>query len=96
VSICISSQLLPNTIQQGQFDLLAQEFRDGLALRYRKPLLCLPTACDGCGAPFSIEHALDCRYGGLLGHRHNEVRDAFGDLASLVWSPVLKEPVVCR
>jgi len=69
--------------------------RDGLALRYRKPLLCLPAACDGCGAPFSVEHALDCRYGGLVGCRHNEVRDAFGDLASLVWTPVLKEPVVC-
>ena len=27
--------------------------------------------------------------------RHNEVRDAFSDLASLVWSPVIKEPVVC-
>jgi len=72
-----------------------QDFRGGLALHYRKPLLCLPAACDGCGAPFSIEHALDCHYGSLVGHRHNEVHDAFGDLASLVWSPVLKEPVVC-
>ena len=72
----------------------AQEFRDGLALRYRKPLLCLPPCCDGCGAPFTIEHALDCRIGGLVGQRHNEVRDAFGDLAALVWSPVVKEPVV--
>ena len=33
--------------------------------------------------------------GGLVTRRHNEVRDAFGDLASLVWSPVIKEPVVC-
>ena len=31
---------------------------------------------------------------GLVTRRHNEVRDAFGDLASLVWSPVVKEPVV--
>jgi len=38
---------------------------------------------------------LDWCYGGLVGHKHNEVRDSFGDLASLVWSPVLKEPVVC-
>jgi len=55
----------------------------------------LPAACDECGAPFSIEHTLDCHYGGLVGCRHNEVRDAFGDLASLVWSLVLKKPVVC-
>jgi len=82
-------------LERSQFDLSAQEFRDGLVLHYRKPLLCLPVACDGCGAPFSIEHALDCRYGGLVGCRHNEVHDAFGDLVSLVSSPVLKEPVVC-
>ena len=81
-------------LARSQFDLSPQEFRDGLALRYRKPLLSLSSVCDGCGAPFSIEHALDCRFGGLVTHRHNEVRDAFGDLASLVWSPVVKEPVV--
>ena len=64
---------------RSQFDLSAQEFRDGLALRYKKPLLSLPSLCDGCGTPiiinFSIEHALDCRFGGLVTHRHNEVRD---------------------
>ena len=53
--------------------------------------------CDDCGAPFSIEleHALDYCIVGLVTHRHNEVWDAFGDLASLVWSSVIKEPVVC-
>jgi len=82
-------------LERSQFDdLSAQEFRDGLALRYKKPLLCLPPCCDGCDAPLSIEHALDCRIGGLVGRRHNEVQDAFGDLASLVWNPVIKEPVV--
>ena len=70
-------------LEKGQFDLAAQEFRDRLALRYRKPLLCLPACCDGCGAPFSIKHALDCHIGGLAGWRHNEVHDAFGDLAAL-------------
>ena len=30
----------------------------------------------------------------MITHRHNEVRDAFGDLASLVWASVVKEPVV--
>ena len=58
-------------------------------------MLSLPSMCDGCGAPFSVEHSLDCRFGGLITCRHNEVRDAFGDLASLVWSSVIKEPVVC-
>jgi len=90
----ISSWLAVTPLERSQFDLSAQEFRDGLALRYKKPLLCLPPCCDGCGATFSIEHALDCRIGGLVGRRHNEVRDAFGDLASLVWNPVVREPVV--
>ena len=30
----------------------------------------------------------------MVGRRHNEVRDAFGDLASLVWSQVCREPIV--
>ena len=91
----ISSWLSVLPLARSQFDLSAQEFRDGLALRYRKPLLSLPAACIGCGTPFSIEYALDCRFGGLVTCRHNGVRDAFGDLAFLVWSPVVREPVVC-
>ena len=70
-------------LERSQFDLSVQEFRDGLALRYKKPLLKLPPCCDACGAPFSTEYALDCQIGGLVGQRHNEVRDAFGDLASV-------------
>ena len=30
----------------------------------------------------------------MITHRHNEVRDAIGDLASLVWSSVKHEPIV--
>jgi len=41
------------------------------------------------------EHALDCRFGGLVTQRHNEVRDAIGDLATLAWGKVQREPVVC-
>ena len=90
----ISSWLSVLPLARSQFDLSAQEFRDDLALRYKKPLLSLTSVCDGCGAPFSIEHALGCRFGGLVTRRYNEVRDAFGNLASLVWAPVVKEPVV--
>ena len=89
----ISSWLSVLPLAFSQIDLSAQESRDGLALRYKKPLLSVPSVCDGCGAQFSIEHALDCRFGGLVSCRHNEVRNAFGDLASLIWSPVTKEPI---
>ena len=56
----ISSWLSVMPVEKSQFDLSAQEFGDGLALKYREPLLCLPPCCDECGAPFTIEHALDC------------------------------------
>jgi len=83
-------------LARSQFDLSVQEFQDGLTLPYKKLLLSVPSVCDGCGAQFSIEHALDCCFRGLVSHRRNEVRDAFGDLASLIWSPVMKEPIVCN
>ena len=79
---------------QDHFDLTAQEFRNALALRYRKPLLNVPSGCDGCGALFSLDHALVCRKGGLIIWRHNKVWDAVGDLGALVWGRVVSEPVV--
>jgi hypothetical protein len=49
---------------------------------------------NGCGSLFDLSHALSCRKGGLVTQRYNEVRDVVGDLASIVWDQVLKEPVV--
>ena len=57
-------------------------------------MLNFPGSCDGYGATFTVDHALDCRFGGLVTRQHNEVRDSFGDLSSLVWGPVHREPVV--
>ena len=60
----ISSWLSILPLAESQFDLsilsAQQEFRDGLALHYKKTLLSLPSVCDGYGVPFNIEHALDC------------------------------------
>ena len=81
-------------MENNHFDLSAQEFRDALAIRYRKPLLNLPPKCDGCGAPSSLDHFLICRRGGLVVRRHNEIRDAIGDLAALAWGQVRRETVV--
>ena len=62
----ISSWLNVIPVVKHHFDLSAQEFRDALALRYKKPLLCVPSTCDGCGDPFDLSHALICRKGGLI------------------------------
>eukprot|EP00731_Ephydatia_muelleri_P019621 Em0012g446a len=50
------------------------EFRDALAIRYHQTLSKLPADCDGCGAEFALQHALDCRKGGLIIQRHNEAQ----------------------
>ena len=84
--------VLPTT--DHHFDLSATEFRDALTVRYHRPLLKMPATCDGCGAAFSYEHALDCKKGGLITRRHNEVRDTLGDLSSIVHKDIIREPVI--
>ena len=54
----------------------------------------IPCHCDGCGQTTNIDHALSCRRGGLVIQRHNEVRDSIGDIASLAYHDVIREPVV--
>ena len=42
-----------------------------------------------------MQHVLDCKVGGLLIQRHNEIRDCIGDIASpQVWTQVVREPIV--
>ena len=76
-----------------QFDLSTHQFHDALSLQYHRPLSMMPSSCGGCGSAFSLSHALDCHKGG---QRHNEVRDALGDLAALAYKDVIREPVVCE
>ncbi|KAL5493875.1 hypothetical protein EMCRGX_G015109 [Ephydatia muelleri] len=37
---------------------------------------------------------IDCKTGGLVILRHNEVRDCLGDMAAQVWSQIVREPIV--
>ena len=57
------------------------ELRDLLFLRYGLETTDLPTYCDGCNTKFTICHALNCKRGGLVTARHNELRDGVADLA---------------
>ena len=52
--------------------LSAVEFRDALAIHYEWPLMRMPATsiCDGCGAPYGLVHAIDCKKGGLVTQRY--------------------------
>jgi hypothetical protein len=51
-----------------------RDFIDACYIRYGWALLDLPTTC-ACGVAFNVQHALDCKLGGLRIIQHNEVRD---------------------
>ena len=78
-----------------------------MSLRYCRPSLTLPAKCDGCSAPFSLEHVLYCKKEGLVIQQHNEIRDALGDIAAMAYQEeplgdiaamayqeVTKEPII--
>jgi hypothetical protein len=77
--------VLPSTVNGTE--LSAQEFRDALLLQYARCPPDLPIQCDGCQQKFSVRHALECKRGGLVISRHNEIRDELSDLASKAFFP---------
>ena len=68
-------------------ELGAQEWRDAAFLRYGLEPPDLPKYCDGCNTLFLIFHALDCKRGGLVTARHNELRDGVADLSGKAFTP---------
>ena len=86
-----SSWLTSLPIEEFGFALHKGAFHDALALRYNwQPLHTLSTC--GCGARFSVEHALSCPKGGFPSIRHNEIRDLTANLLTEVCSDVCIEP----
>ena len=65
----------------------AQEWSDALFLRYDLEPPELPTHCVGFQAKLSIGPALDCKKGGLVATRHNELRDRLSDLGGKAFTP---------
>ena len=76
------------------FDLSSTQFRDQLAIRYHHEPAGLPAECEGCGAPFSLQHGLDCKKGGLVKKGHNDLCDNDAQLADIAWGGVSIEPVL--
>ena len=56
---------------------------------YMKPLSSLSPICDGCGAQFTTTHTTDCKKGGLVSLRYNEVHNLLCGLSFVAWSIML-------
>jgi hypothetical protein len=64
-------------------DSIEYLLHDSVLLRYARSPPDLPSQCDGCDAAFSIRHTLvECKKGGLVIIRHNEIQDKLVVLAS--------------
>ena len=61
--------------------------REDLFLGYGIEPPDLPTYCDVCKAKFAICHALDCKRGGLITARNDELCDMGTDLAGKAFTP---------
>ena len=66
-----------------------------MSCRYAKIPQALQAWCDGCGEAFDMNHALDCKNGGLVYQRHNELRDENIDLNKKAgFAQVISEPII--
>ena len=75
------------SLEDHGFTLTKGEFRDALALRYNKPLYSLLSNCP-CGQKFNVTHALNCKKGGFVTMRHNNIRDFEANLIRIMQNDV--------
>ena len=73
------------------FALNKGEFRDALSLRYGRSLKGLP-AMWPCGQKYNVTHALNCKKGGFVTMRHNNLRDFETHMLSKIVNDVEPEP----
>ena len=86
-----SSWLNVLPLEDHGFTLTNREFRDALVLYYNTPLPSLPSNCP-CSQKFNVTHALNCKKGGFLIMRHNNIRDFEANLLRVVHNNVEVEP----
>ena len=75
------------SLEDHGFTLTKGGFRDALALRYNKPLYSLLSNCP-CGQKFNVTHALNCKKGGFVTMRHNNIRDFEANLIRIMQNDV--------
>ena len=78
-------------LEKHNFSLNKSEFRDAIALRYNKHINNLPSYCV-CGSKFDVTHAMNCKRGGFINARHDNIRDFEASLLSQVCHDVESEP----
>ena len=86
-----SSWLSTMPLEEQGFTLTKGEFRDAIAMRYAKDIRGLPSKCP-CGQTFDLNHALNCKRGGFVIMRHNNIRDFEANLLRKICADVETEP----
>ena len=76
--------------------LSRDKWLDNARLHYGFKPMGLCSHCDGCAAPFTVEHGLSCKKGELVSIRHDDVRDEAGALAgqTLTTGKITYEPSI--
>ena len=87
----VSSWLSVIPLAEHGFTLNKGEFRDAIAIRYNKPISDLPSQCP-CGERYDLNHALNCKRGGFVIMRHDNVRNFEANLLRKICQDVETEP----
>jgi hypothetical protein len=78
-------------LEDQRFNLNKAEFRDALSLRYNVLPRNLPQRCP-CGEKFSVTHALNCKRGGFINARHDNIKNFEAKMLQSVGNDVEVEP----
>ena len=66
--------------------LTKEEFQDNIRIRYDILPFNLPEKCDGCNKTFTVNHAINCKNGGLINLRHTEIANEWAHLCQIVFT----------
>ena len=78
-------------LQSAGYTLNKQQFRDAINLRYGWMIPGTPLYC-GCGEKNNLDHILNCKLGGYVTMRHNNIRDLEATFLKEVCKDVRVEP----